>query len=146
MLIIDVAGRRLVLLAAGHAIRIDPGVQLHAALVGLLYHELQRVPHGIRGFARLAREPSRPGLNVTDICRIGLGSNLPDDGIASRLSQQVELLDEILPRLLGIHLGILALSDNVHPGTTELMFGQRPARGDIVGSRQTTCQRQYKHR
>ena len=124
VLIVDVSRGRLVILAAGHAIGIDPGVQLHAALVGLLNHELQGIPHGLGSLTRFASEPSAPGLQVADVGGIGLRAYLPNDGVAVGPLQQVELSDEVLARLLRRHLGILFLPDDVHPRATEFMLGQ----------------------
>ena len=123
MLIVDVALGRLVILAAGHTIGVDPSMQFHAAKVGLIYHELQGVPFGTGCLARLTSEPARPRFQFTGIACIGLWPNLPDDRITVGLLQEVELLDEILTHLLGRHLGILALPDDMHPGTTELILG-----------------------
>ena len=124
MLIVDVAWCGFIVLAAGHAVGVNPCVQFHATLVGLLYHELQGIPYGTRCLARLTREPTAPGLDVADVGSIGLRAYLPYDGIAVSLLQEVQLLNQILTGLLGCHLSILLLTDDVHPRTTELMLGQ----------------------
>ena len=124
VLIVDVSWSRLVLFAACDTVWIYPRMQLHAALVGLLNHELQRIPHGLGSLARFAREPTGPRFQIALIGRIGLRANLPDNGIAIGTLQQVQLIDEVFLGLLGCHLGILFLSNDVHPSSTELIFGQ----------------------
>lgn len=133
VLVVDMARCRVVVLATGHTIGVDPRVQLHTAAVALVDHKLQGIPQRTRGFARLAGNPARPWLELANVGRIGLRSHLPDDGITSSLLQLVELVDEIGLVLLGCLLGILLLPDDVHPCSTELMFGVVAGRCHILG-------------
>ena len=133
MLIVDVAGCRAVVLAAGHTIGVDPSVQLHAATVALVDHELQRIPQRTGCPAGLASDPTRPGLQFTDISGIGLRPDLPYHSIAASLLQLVELVDEIGLVLCCGLLSILLLPDDVHPCTTKLMLGVGADGCDILG-------------
>ena len=146
MLIVDIALGGLVFLAAGHTIGIDPGVQFHAPLVGLLDHELQGIPHGIGGLTGFTGEPAGPRLQFAGIGGIGLRPDLPNDCIAVSLLQEVELLNEIVAHLLRRHLGILFLPDDMHPRTAELMLGQLALLNATIGSGQTACQCHHEHR
>ena len=77
--VIDVIGRQAFNFAFGvsHAIRIEPSVQLHAAIVALGNHKLQRVPIGIRRFAKFAGQIHTPGFKVRGIEGIGFRTHLP---------------------------------------------------------------------
>ena len=133
VLIVDVTRCRAVVLATGHTVGVDPRMQLHAAAVALVNHELQRVPQRVGGLAWLACDPARPGFQLAHIGGIGLRPDLPYHCIAACLLQLVELIDEV-GLVLGCRLlGILLLPDDVHPCPTELMLGVGTAWGHFGG-------------
>lgn len=121
--IVDVPCGRSVFAAGGHAIGVDPCVQLHASLVALLNHELQRVPQWSGGFSCFSRYPSAPWFELTGIGSVGLGAYLPNDGIHACTFELVELLDEVVACFLDSHRGILVLANDVKPCSAKLMFG-----------------------
>ena len=103
---------------------IQPGVELHAALVRFFHHELQWIIIWLRGLALNARQPLAPGLIRRRIKGIRRRPDLHDDGIHSIGAMQIEYLDEF--RLLLSSRQPLAgrpvnIVDRSDPGTPELM-------------------------
>ena len=73
-------------------VRINPGMNLHATAVTLLYHPLQGVPVWRRCLALHTRKILAPRFEVALVEGIALGSHLEDDGIHAILLQFVELV------------------------------------------------------
>ena len=119
-----IAGQRVCRLGFG-TIGINPCVQLHIALMTLLYHPLQRVPIRLGRPTLLARQIVAPRLQLTLIECIALRAHLEDDGITTILLQFVQLVAQRLLHLLCGHTLKLSV-DTLYPGTTELALGLRP--------------------
>ena len=103
-------------------VRIDPGMQLHAALVTFFHHKLERIPHGLRGFSLNTRQKTAPGLVAGTVQGIGLGTHLKDYGIDSGTLQIIELTDQCLLHFLGRHTLELAVH-TLYPRSAEFTLG-----------------------
>ena len=121
--VVDMAGSRHFAFRGGDAVGVDPRVKLHSAAVSFGNHKPERVPCRRRSHTRRAADVARPRLERAGIGGIGLRAYLPDDGVASGCLERVELVAQICLRLLRSHGRILALADDVHPGTAELALG-----------------------
>ena len=120
--IINMIGRQLVLGRVPHAVRVYPGVQLHAALVAFVYHELQGIPIRVGRLSLHPRQVAAPRLQARGVERIGLRAYLEEDGVDARLLQGVELVDQRLLHFLRRHTFELAV-DGLYPGTAKFAFG-----------------------
>lgn len=125
-------------LACGNAVGVDPGVELHAALVGLADEPGQRVPARIA--AALAAEILRPGLIRRGVEGVGHGAHLKQYGIDMMDLQGVEaaLIVLLLPFDLGsgggVAVGPVDVADGGHPYATEVLdrqYGRRDGRGGV---------------
>ena len=117
--IIYVPWRGLILITASHTIGINPCMQFHATIVALVNHELQ----GGGSLARLACEPSRPGLEVARVGSVGLRPNLPNHGIHASAVELAELVAQVVLSFTRSHAGILSLANDVHPSPTKFSLG-----------------------
>ena len=122
VLVIDVVLRQLFCLAlgVGHSIRVEPRMQLHAAAVTLVNHELQRVPERLGAFTEFAGQIHAPRLEVRFVEGVGFWANLPHNGINASYLQRVELTAQIGLVLFGGHARILHLPHGVHPRSAKL--------------------------
>lgn len=78
-------------------------MQLHATLVTLLNHPLQRIPVRRRSLSLLSCKEAAPRFDVAFIQRITLCSYLKEDGVDAVLLQLVELIGKCLLHLLCGH-------------------------------------------
>ena len=122
VLIVNVSLCRFVVLSAGHAVWVNPSVQFHAALVGFVDHKLQWVPHWGWRHAGSAANPFAPRFELAGIGCVGLWADLPDNGVHAVGFKFVELPNEVLSGLFRSHFCVLALTDDVEPCASELMF------------------------
>ena len=104
--------------------RVDPCVQLHAALVALVDHPLQRVPIWVGRLALHTCQESAPRLDVTLVKRITLRANLEDYHIHAILLQLVELIGKRLLHLLCPHVQELSVN-TLYPCATHLSLLSR---------------------
>ena len=77
-----------------------PCVKLHATLVALVHHPLQRIPIRRRGLSLPACQETAPRLNLALIERITLGTHLKHDGVGAHLLQLIQLITQGLLHLL----------------------------------------------
>ena len=122
LFVVNMSGGKLLGGRGGDAVRVEPGVQLHAALVRLVDHKLQWVPVR-RGRLAALGEETAPGLEFAGVEGVGAGTYLEEDGVDSGGFELVELVGEIALQLGGALLCILALVDGVQPGAAELALG-----------------------
>ena len=101
---------------------IDPGMQLHAALVTLCDHPLQGIPVGHGSLPLLSCQETAPRLQTALVEGIALGPYLEDDDVDAVFLQFIELVAQCLLHLLGAKPLELAV-DTLNPSTTELTFG-----------------------
>ena len=101
------------------AVWVDPCVQLHAALMALVYHPLQGVPEWFGSHTLLACQVAAPWLVVGEVERIGLGAHLEDDGVDTCPLQRVELCGKGILHLSGSHPYELSV-DGLYPCSAEL--------------------------
>ena len=101
MLPVKVIARKVEVLRHIHAVRIDPGVELHAALVAKADQVFHRVPFRLWCLALLARQKTAPGLIAAAIERITFWTHLEDDGIEARLVKGLDELRKVLAACLG---------------------------------------------
>ena len=121
----DVALRQHLVGVGRDAVRVEPGVKLHAALVCLVDGELQRVPVRARGLAATAGEKLAPGLDVGDVEGVGAGAHLEYDGIDAGLLELVELVGDEALGTLGALVGVTHRTNDVQPGAAELTLWRR---------------------
>ena len=125
-----IAGKNRCPLGAG-TIGIEPGVQLHTALVALLHHPLQRVPIRRRCLPLHTRQETAPRLVFACVERITLGTHLEDDSVDAVLLQLVEL-----PRQFLLHanspLALELTVNTLNPRPAELAL--RRTLGNVVGT------------
>ena len=116
------------------AVRVEPRVQLQAALVRLLDGEGQRIVERLRRLAHRAGEILRPGLDAGGIERVAGGPDLEDDGVQLELDGPVEHGHQFRFLLLGAQRllgGPIDVRDRRDPGAAE--FPQRRRRDDAGG-------------
>ena len=82
---VEVIARQVEVLRHIHAVRIDPGVELHATIVTKADQVFHRVPFRLWCLALLTRQETAPGLIAAAIERITFRSRLEDDGIEACL-------------------------------------------------------------
>ena len=121
----DVALRQHLVGVGRDAVRVEPGVKLHAALVCLVDGELQRVPVRAGGLAATAGEKLAPGLDVGDVEGVGAGAHLEYDGIDAGLLELVELVGDEALGTLGALVGVTHRTNDVQPGAAELTLWRR---------------------
>ena len=63
------------------AIRVQPGVEFKASIMGSFYPEVQRIVKRFRGLALFPRKELRPGFQVTVVKGVSLRPYLEDDCI-----------------------------------------------------------------
>ena len=103
------------------AIGIDPGVELHTAIVALGNHPLKGIPVRLWRLALLPGEETAPRLELALVEGIALRTHLEDDNIDTILLQLVELVGQRLLHLLGAHPLELSV-DTLNPRPAELAF------------------------
>ena len=119
-------------------IRVQPCVKLHATLVTLLNHPLQRVPIRLRRLALHTGEETAPRLNIALIESVALGTHLEEDGVHTILLQLVELIGKRLLHLLCGHSDELSVH-TLNPRSAKLTLLRRVA---VAGSKQIGTEHQ----
>ena len=114
----DVAGSHLPGRGYPCAVGVDPRMQLHAALVALLHHPLQRVPVGTWRLPLTACKETAPRLDGAGIQRVALGTYLEDDGVDTVSPKHVQLMGELLLHRRCREPIVLSV-DNLHPSPAE---------------------------
>ena len=102
-------------------IRINPGMKLHATIMTLLYHPLQRIPIRRRSLTLYARKKLAPRLQIALIQSITLGTNLKDNRIYAILLQFIQLSCKHRLNLLCTLAQILSVN-TLYPSSTKLSF------------------------
>ena len=96
-------------------------MKLHAPLMALFYHPLQRVPIGLWCLSLLACEEPAPWFYIALIECVAFGSDLENDGIDTVFFEFIQLIEQRLLHLLGGHTQELSV-DALYPCSPELTF------------------------
>ena len=104
--------------------RVDPRVQLHAALMAFVHHPRQRVPIGRGALSLPPREVAAPRFVGRLVKGVGLAAHLEHHGVHPALLQRVQLIGEIA--LHGVARKALELAvDKLYPRAPELTLRLR---------------------
>ncbi len=122
-----VPGRHALAAGGRDAVGVEPGVQLHAAGVGLVDDKLQRVPCRRRRLAS-GTEIAAPWLEPRGIEGVGLRAHLEDDGVDAGGLQRVELRAQVCLVGGGGAAGIVVAVYGLEPRSAEL--APLPGRGE----------------
>src|SRR5690606_27408933 len=117
---------------AGDPVRVEPGVELQVAGVGLLEHEVQHVVAGV--LAGGPGDPRRPRLDRGVVERVGVGADLHEHRVHVHLPRGVEEPDELLLLLVGGGAGVLGpvdVADGGDPHGAQLARAGVAGRGDV---------------
>ena len=123
VLVVDVVFGQLVSLDRRNAIGVDPSVQLDVALVALVDHKLQGVPHRVGSFTCGAGQIAAPRLQLRRIECVSRRTDLPQNGIDTGQLERIDHIDQISLSLLRSHFCVLLLMNGVNPRTAELTLG-----------------------
>ena len=123
VLVVDVVFRQLVSLDRRNAIGVDPSVQLDVALVALVDHKLQGVPHRVGSFTCGAGQIAAPRLQLRRIEGVSRRADLPQNGIDTGQLERIDHINQISLSLLRSHCSVLLLMNGVNPRTAELTLG-----------------------
>jgi len=105
----------------GHVVRVEPGVILHAARVGLLDHPFERII--ARVDALLAAEELRPRPQLRAVPGVQSGAHLEDHRVEAVVLKTIQ--DALVVRFeigLALRQGHVQLVDRGHPRRTEIAF------------------------
>lgn len=124
--------RLSVVRARGDAIGINPRVEAHAALVGLVDEKLEHVVARI--LVHLARDKPAPGLVGRVVERIGHAAYLKEDRVDVQSLEGVEVfcIEPLLSRLRVESVGPVDAVDGSHPDGPHLLGGQQRRLADSV--------------
>ena len=83
MLEVVMGFRKLLLVAVvvGHTERIEPRMELHAARMTLIYHELKRIEPALRRLALLPAQIQAPRLKLALVEGVGTSPDLEEHGV-----------------------------------------------------------------
>ena len=131
MRVINMDRRKFIFQRSLYAVRVNPSMKLHAALVTFLNHELHRIPVRLRHLPLHARQEAAPWLILRSIQCIRLRTHLKNNGIDACALQAVQLVYQSLLQLISGHATKLSVH-SLYPCGAEFTFG-------MIGSRCLLC-------